>query len=269
VTAPRRVSLVKTMSQSILREAGHRPWPLPRRPWRMRQSWHDLLFAHWPVEPALLRPLVPGPFEIDTFDGSAWVGVVPFWMSGVALRGLPALPSFPELNVRTYVTAGERAGVYFFSLDAASRLAVWGARSFLNLPYFHATMAVSSSAAVQYTSRRHGGAAAAEFRASYQPDGTPFHPADGTLEWFLTERYCLYHLDRGGAPARLEIHHPRWLLQRAQASIDVNTMGRANGIDLPARPPLLHFAKRQDMVAWLPERLRPAAERISLWSPVR
>jgi len=110
----------------------------------MRQTWHDLLFAHWPVEPALLRPLVPASFELDTFDGAAWVGVVPFWMSGVALRGMPALPSFPELNVRTYVTTGDRAGVFFFSLDAANRLAVWGARTFLKLPYFHATMAVSS-----------------------------------------------------------------------------------------------------------------------------
>jgi len=257
------------MSQSILRDVSHRPCPLPQGPWLMRQTWHDLLFAHWPVEPALLRPLVPASFELDTFDGAAWVGVVPFWMSGVALRGMPALPSFPELNVRTYVTTGDRAGVFFFSLDAANRLAVWGARTFLRLPYFRATMAVSSPAAVQYTSRRHGTGVQAEFRASYQPDGAPFHPADGTLEWFLTERYCLYHLDRRGAPSRLEIHHPRWLLQRAQAAIEVNTMGRVNGIELPARPPLLHFAKRQDMIAWRPERLRAAAERISQWSPVR
>ena len=257
------------MSQSILRKVAHRPWPLPRRPWVMRQTWNDLLFAHWPVEPALLRSLVPSSFDLDTFDGAAWVGVVPFWMSGVAMRGLPSLPAFPELNVRTYVTAGGRAGVLFFSLDAASPLAVWGARTFLNLPYFRAAMAVSSSTEVQYTSRRHGNEEAAEFRASYQPDGTPFHPADGTLEWFLTERYCLYHLDRGGAPARLEIHHPRWLLQRAKASIEVNTMGRVNGIELPARTPLLHFAKRQDMVAWSPQRLEVAAERVALWSPVR
>ena len=257
------------MSQSILRDVSHRPCPLPQGPWLMRQTWHDLLFAHWPVEPALLRPLVPASFELDTFDGAAWVGVVPFWMSGVALRGMPALPSFPELNVRTYVTTGDRAGVFFFSLDAANRLAVWSARTFLRLPYFRATMALSSPAAVHYTSRRHGNEEAAEFRASYQPDGTPFHPADGTLEWFLTERYCLYHLDRGGAPARLEIHHPRWLLQRAKASIEVNTMGRVNGIELPARTPLLHFAKRQDMVAWSPQRLEVAAERVALWSPVR
>ena len=260
------------MSRGILREVVHRPWPLPRRPWVMRQTWNDLLFAHWPIEPALLRPLVPAPFAIDTFDGTAWVGVVPFWMSGVTVRGWPALgrlSTFPELNVRTYVTTEDRPGVFFFSLDAASRLAVWGARTFLNLPYFRATMTVSSSPAVRYESRRDHTAGSAEFRASYQPEGNPFHPADGTLEWFLTERYCLYHLDRRGGPARLEIHHPRWILQRAQASIEVNTMGRVNGIELPARPPLLHFSKRQDMVAWLPERLRPAAERMSLWSPAR
>ena len=260
------------MSHRILKEVLHRPWPLPRRPWAMRQTWNDLLFAHWPVEAALLRPLVPSAFHLDTFEGAAWVGVVPFWMSGVALRGMPPLPPmsvFPELNVRTYVTVGGRPGVYFFSLDAGSRLAVWGARALLNLPYFHAAMTVSPSSAVEYSSRRDGSREPAEFQAVYQPDGPPFHAATGTLDWFLTERYCLYHLDRRGAPARLEIHHPRWLLQRAQASIAVNTMGRVNDIELPDRPPLLHFAKRQDMVAWLPERLESAAERISLWSPAR
>jgi uncharacterized protein YqjF (DUF2071 family) len=258
------------MSHHVLNEVAHRPWPLPRRPWLMRQTWHDLLFAHWPMEPALLRPLVPRPFELDTFDGSAWVGVVPFWMSDVGLRGLPPLPAFPELNVRTYVTSEDRPGVFFFSLDAANTLAVWGARRILNLPYHRATMAVSSSSDdVRYTSRRDNSGGAAEFLASYQPDGSTFHAAHGTLEWFLTERYCLYHLDRRSAPARLEIHHPRWLLQRAQASIEVNTMGRVNGIELPSRPPLVHFAKRQDMVAWRPERLRTAAERMSMWSHVR
>ena len=173
------------MTLSILREVAHRPWPLPDRPWVMRQTWNDLLFAHWPVEAALLRPLVPRPFQLDTFDGTAWVGVVPFWMSGVTVRGVPPVPGlsrFPELNVRTYVTVDDRPGVYFFSLDAASRFAVWGARTLLNLPYFHAGMRVQSGAHVEYSSRRSNGHGGAEFLAAYQPDGAPFHAATGTRQ---------------------------------------------------------------------------------------
>src|SRR5437867_2588447 len=100
---------------------GHRPWPLPREPWVMAQTWHDLLFAHWPVPAVALRPVIPAFLDVDTFEGEAWIGVVPFRMSGVHPRFVPSLPglsAFPELNVRTYVTDGERPGVWFFSLDA-------------------------------------------------------------------------------------------------------------------------------------------------------
>src|SRR6266404_1437981 len=116
---------------SLLDRTAHRPWPLPSGPWVMAQSWHDLLFAHWPIAPEDMRPLIPAQLELDTFDGQCWVGVVPFWMSGVRARGFPAVPGmscFPELNVRTYVVCGGKPGVYFFSLDAANRLAVRTAR---------------------------------------------------------------------------------------------------------------------------------------------
>src|SRR5215217_8155417 len=112
---------------SITTRVALRPWPMPRRPWVMTQTWHDLLFAHWRLDPAAVRPLVPEPFELDTFDGAAWIGVVPFHMTNVAPRGTPALPwlsHLPELNVRTYVRVGDRPGVYFFSLDAARAVAV-------------------------------------------------------------------------------------------------------------------------------------------------
>jgi len=122
---------------SFLTDTAHRPWPLPERPWIMTQTWHDLLFAHWPVDKERLRAKLPPGIALDLFDGQAWLGVVPFRMSNVAPRGLPALPwvsAFPELNVRTYVTRDGKPGVYFFSLDAANPLAVQTARTLFHLP---------------------------------------------------------------------------------------------------------------------------------------
>ena len=128
---------------SIVESTAHRPWPMPRAPWLMTQSWHDLLFAHWRVDVSEVRRAVPAAFDLDLFDGEAWLGVVPFYMTNVGLRATPALPwisAFPELNVRTYVRVADRPGVYFFSLDAARWLAVAAARAFLNLPYYAADM---------------------------------------------------------------------------------------------------------------------------------
>jgi uncharacterized protein len=122
----------------IFRHTDHRPWPLPEQRWAMAMRWYDLLFAHWPVKPDVLQPLVPGGLRLDTFDGWAWLGVVPFRMEGVRPRYVPERPfafAFPELNVRTYVTAAGRSGVWFFSLDATSRLAVRAARWWYGLPY--------------------------------------------------------------------------------------------------------------------------------------
>ena len=240
--------------RSIVDEVAHRPWPMPEAPWLMTQTWLNLLFAHWPIEPAVLRAKVPAAFELDLFDGRSWIGVVPFQMANVGPRGVPSLPwvsEFPELNVRTYVTVGGRPGVYFFSLDAASAIAVRAARGLLNLPYYDASMTVDvASDVVTYRSRRSGGDA--DLSARYRPAGESFHPEPGSLDYFLTERYCLYNLNRRGRPYRLEIHHPRWSLQRAEAEIERNTMARAAGFELPNVAPLLHFATRQDAVAWRP-----------------
>lgn len=221
----------------------------------MSQTWHDLLFAHWPVDTARLRHLVPAAFDLDLYDGQAWLGIVPFYMTNVAPRGIPSMPllsEFPELNVRTYVSVGEKPGVYFFSLDAGSSAAVRAARLLLNLPYFRATMRLERSAGrIRYESARRE--SPAELSAEYAPAGTPSPPLRGSLEYFLTERYCLYNLDRRGRPYRLEIHHPAWPLQPAIAVFSRNTMAGAASLTLPDRPPLLHFSKRQDMAGWAPE----------------
>jgi uncharacterized protein YqjF (DUF2071 family) len=226
----------------------------------MRQSWHDLLFAHWPVNSDRLRAHVPPGLTLDSFDGTAWIGVVPFHMTGVTARGVPALPwvsAFPELNVRTYVTAGGKPGVWFFSLDAARSLAVAAARTLFNLPYFTASMHVLvMQDAVDYDSRRKRAPdGLAEFSAQYAPAGTPFEPVRGSLEYFLTERYCLYAMTRRGRLYRLDIHHPPWELRQAEAVFRRNTMAEAAGLSIPSSAPLLHFAPRQDMVAWAPQPL--------------
>jgi uncharacterized protein len=231
----------------------HRPWPLPRAgSWLMGQTWDDLLFAHWRVPVDAVREHVPPQLPVDTFDGDAWIGVTPFRVVGLRLRALPPVPyvsSFLEVNARTYVTLDGKPGIWFFSLDAASRLAVEGARRGYLLPYFHARMeAARVDGSIDYRSdRREGGERPAELDATYGPTGNVFNAAPGSLEWFLTERYCLYTVDRGRT-FRAEIHHPPWPLQPAEAEIRRNTMPPP-GIRLEGVP-LLHFAARQDVVIW-------------------
>lgn len=243
---------------AILQCVSHRPWPVPARPWLMKQVWHDLLFAHWPVEYAVLRALVPRALDLQTYDGYSWAGVVPFRMSGIRFRGLPPLPSlsaFPELNVRTYVTYGGKPGVWFFGLDAARLLAVQVARSMYHLPYYHARMECNSLGdEVRYASVRQGNAQI-RLKAQYRPQGEVFEAVPGTPEHWLTERYCLYATDGRGGIYRGEIHHAPWGLQRAAAEIEENTMTRPIGLDLPASTPVLHFARRQEVLVWSLDRL--------------
>jgi uncharacterized protein YqjF (DUF2071 family) len=242
---------------AILRQTHHRPWPLPDGPWVTTQTWHDLLFAHWTAEPNALRALVPTPFELDLFNDQTWLGIVPFRMSGVRPRAVPAVPwisAFPELNVRTYVRVGRKPGVYFFSLDAARLAAVIAARV-IGLPYYWASMSTAArGSTISYSSRRVGKAPHAALRADYAPVRPPYQALPGTLDHFLTERYCLYAHDPRGRPYRLEIHHPPWDLQPAVAEFAVNTMSASLGLATSAEP-LLHFSKRQRMVGWMPEYL--------------
>ena len=248
--------MLNDFDYGILEITDHRPWPMPASPWVMTQTWHDLLFAHWPVDAATLRARIPSGFELDLFEGQAWLGVVPFRMANVGPRGVPALPwvsEFPELNVRTYVRVGGTPGVYFFSLDAANPLAVGVARTLVHLPYYSASMQVETRDGwIHYNSRRIPSSGnPAELAGRYRPTGEAHAPLEGTLEYFLTERYCLFTVDRTFRPHRLDIHHPPWPLQPAEAELTVNTMADAVGIRLPDIAPLLHFSLRQDMVGWM------------------
>ena len=253
---------------NLLSETTHRPWPPPAGTWIMEQTWKDLLFAHWAYPVADVRAVVPEQLQLDTFDGMAWVGVVPFMLEDLKARGLPPLPvasSFPELNVRTYVTLGGKPGVYFFSLDAASKLAVMGARKLFHLNYFHADMSMAPTpTGFEYTSQRMDTRAQpARFRAHYKSAGEVSVPQPGTLDHFLTERYCLYAVSRTGATYRLEIHHRPWLLQPAEAELDARSMIAAAGLGPARGAPLLHFSSLQPMIGWPPERVVPTEKRVS------
>ena len=228
-----------------------------RPPWLMFQRWHDLLFAHWKVPAGALRPLVPRQLPLDLFEGEAWIAVTPFRMSRVRLRGLPPLPGvsrFPELNVRTYVTLGGKPGVYFFSLDADNPLAVAAARRFFRLPYHRARMSAEPfGEGISYRCERERPAPAV-FEGWFSPASPVVRSQPGTLEHFLTERYCLYTVSDDRVVHRVEIDHDPWPLQRAHADIRRNTMAQAAGLSLSGEP-LLHFARRLDVRVWAPYRL--------------
>jgi uncharacterized protein YqjF (DUF2071 family) len=250
----------RSKAPMIISDTAHRPWPLPRQPWMMRMDWHDLLFMHWPVSGDALRRYIPPALQIDTFDGSAWIGVVPFRMRRVVPRMIPPVPylsAFPELNVRTYVSAAGKPGVWFFSLDAANPIAVEVARAAFHLPYYNAHMICDSAGeSVQYASvRTHRNAAPAIFQGHYRPTGPAYAATAGTLERWLTERYCLYAANRRGTIWRGEIHHRQWPLQPAEAEIVCNRMTDQIRLRLPDTRPLLHFARQLEVVAWLPQRL--------------
>jgi uncharacterized protein len=239
-----------------LRQTAHRPWPLPERRWLMGQSWEQLLFAHWPVPAERLRPLLPSGLELDERDGSAWLGITPFRITSLRLRGVPPVPwvsSFRELNVRTCVSAAGKPGIWFFSLDCESPGAVEVARRTYRLPYFRARMRSERDGdEIEYSSARcEPGSDAVVFHARYAPDGEAFEARRGSLESFLVERYCLY-AEHAGRLLRADIHHAPWQLRPARATIELNTMAP---VELPSVEPLLHYSERIDTVIWPPERI--------------
>ena len=223
-------------------------------PFLLRMVWNDLAFLHWRVDAGRLRGAVPAGLDLETFDGSAWLGVVPFRMTGVGPRGLPALPgvsAFPELNVRTYVANGGRHGVWFFSLDAGDRLAVRAARRSFFLPYHDARMTCERRGdAVAYRSvRTERGQPRATFVGRYEPTGPVFRAPEGSLEAFLTDRLCLFAADPGGRLFRGDVEHPPWPLQAARVEVEENSMAVPLGIALDRAPDHALFARRVDVTA--------------------
>jgi uncharacterized protein YqjF (DUF2071 family) len=247
---------------AALADTAHRPWPLPARRWLIAQTLESALFAHWPVGVGEVRPLVPDAVEVQTFAGSAWLGIAAFRVTALRLRGtlpVPRLSSFLQLNVRTYVTAGGKPGIWFFSLDAESPFAVQAARRAFGLPFHHARMSASSHDDwIEYESTRVGVSDRPfVFSGRCRPRSADFAVGSGSLEEFLTERYCLYAPDRRGELRRAEIHRLPWALREADAEIELNTMVPP-GVRLPDDAPLAHFAAEQDVVIWPLERVTSA-----------
>jgi uncharacterized protein len=224
-----------------------------------RQTWGKLLFMHWRVPAEQLRAAVPAELEIDTHDGDAWIAVVPFTIWGMRASFLPPVPGLSEmheLNVRTYVHYRGVPGVLFLSLDAASTLAVLGARTFFLLPYYTAEMSLEQEGErITYRSRRtHSDAPAAVFDAVWEI-GRPLEASrPGSLEFFLTERYCFFTVHEGTV-YRCRIHHPPWPLSTASVSTFHSTMIESHGLPTPAGEPLLHYAEEITVDIWPLERV--------------
>ena len=240
-----------------LEHQAHRPWRIPACEWTWRQQWRDLLFAHWEVPVAEVRKWVPEPLQIDTFDGKTYIALVPFRMTGVMKRPFPDVPyvsAFTEMNVRVYVTYQNKPGVWFLSLDADNHLAVWAARRFFDLPYYYAEMGVrhlDQRIAYRSTRRERGHA----FVGEYGPCSDVFLAQKGTLEHWLTERYCLYAERKDGSQWRTEVHHAPWPLQTGTLEMETQSMFRDYGLQDMGKAPLLHFARFIDVVVWDPERI--------------
>jgi uncharacterized protein YqjF (DUF2071 family) len=218
----------------------------------MHQSWDCLLFLHWKVEPALLRSFIPEPLSIDTFEGNAWLTISPFTIYDVRPAFLPRLPvdfGFHELNVRTYVHLDGDSGVWFFSLDANSSLAVYGARMFYYLPYFTASIDFDpGSEKKTFISRRSD--QTARFSAAWQVGASLTAAEPGTLDFFLVERYQLF-TERDGALYRCRIHHDPWPLQQANLiSSPQSSMAEACGLPRPATKPVARCAGPVSVDIW-------------------
>jgi hypothetical protein len=237
-----------------VRDRTHRPWPLPAGRWLVAQSWLDLLFAHWSVEREVIRRLVPPELELDTFEGRCWVAVVPFRMRTVRFAGCPPVSgtsAFAEVNVRTYVKHDGRSGVFFLSLDASNPIAVAIGRRMYGLPYLRAEITMRTDATVLRTrcQRTETAWPPAAFAATYGPHEPPAIAAPGTLEHWLTERYCFYTATPAQGIRRTEIHHLPWQLQPAVLDVEHNSLLEPFGITVAAQP-LLHFSAAQHVVAW-------------------
>ncbi|HET6151147.1 MAG TPA: DUF2071 domain-containing protein [Polyangia bacterium] len=246
----------------------------------MRQRWRHLGFLHWAVDPVALAALLPRSLELDTWQGQAFVGVVPFTVHGTRPPFLPAIPwlsDFHELNVRTYVhRRGRDPGVWFFSLDAASRLAVWGARATYKLPYFHASIALahSESGAISFSSRRAAGAGGRpRFACSYQPSSSrpsskqpseqsskqsseplsaPAELAVGTRDFFLVERYLLYSWDGTRLRSARVWHQPYPIAPARIADLSQDVTDAARVEVEAGRPPIAHYCREVDVRIYAP-----------------
>ena len=225
----------------------------------MEQTWGKLLFMHWRLPGEALRARIPAQLTLDTYEGEAWIAVVPFTIWGMRASFLPPVPGLSEmheLNVRTYVHYKGVPGVLFLSLDATSSLAVLGARTFFLVPYFNAEMSLRQDGGkIVYHSRRtHANAPQASFDATWEFGDALGTSEPGSLEFFLTERYCFYTVS-GESVYQCRIHHPPWQLREAKVSSLMSTMIESHALPTPEGEPLLHYSEEQPVEVWTLEKV--------------
>jgi uncharacterized protein len=254
--------------QEFLVRTSQKPRPLPSGRWAMTQRWNDLLFAHWPVPVSSLASLLPDWLDVDTYQGSAWLGVVPFWLDRIKIRGVPSVPgvrSFPDLNLRTYVRDRYTGtpGIFCFSLDASNLVAIAVARMIYHLPYYWAEMRLEQRSEREFAfySRRLFAGRQVMFKARYRGLGPTHKTAEmraGTFEHYITERTCLFSSNRSGQPIRANLHYVPWPLEEAEAEIECNDLPSTVGLELPQLDPVLHYTRRLAVYIWPTELARPA-----------
>jgi len=250
------------MKQFLFRTS-HRPRPLPSGRWSLVQRWNDLLFAHWPLDPKLLTPALPAELHPDLFNGSAWIGVVPFWMDRLKFRTLPPFPAgngLPGLNLRTYVRHRQTgvSGIYLLSHETNSMLTAGFGWAFTRLPIHLAEMSFEHRREREFGfySRRRFTRSQVLFKARYRGLGPTRKLAElrpGSLEAFLLDRSCVFLLDRSGRPAQANIHYINSPLEEAEAEIEQNDLATALGISLPPMDPVLYYSRRMAAYVWPPE----------------
>ncbi|WNS76922.1 DUF2071 domain-containing protein [Bacillus sp. DTU_2020_1000418_1_SI_GHA_SEK_038] len=239
----------------LIYDNAHRPYPIPSDYWIMRQAWRNLLFIHWPISLEKVRQFVHPSLHIDTFDGDAWLGIIIFEMEGIYPRGFPSIsiiPPFAEINVRTYVHYNGKPGIYFMSLDVGDLASLTIAKRWLHLPYKHSHISIQKiGKAFYYDSIRVKQTNPQIIcKGSYSPVKDIFFPIEGTLDHWLTERYCFFSSNKRDNLYCCEIHHDPWPLQQAEAIIKKNTLFTPFQIDISDIQPIFHFSKGVDSLIW-------------------
>ncbi|BAV09468.1 hypothetical protein SAMN05421788_101903 [Filimonas lacunae] len=235
---------------NLLKDTAHRPWPLPEKQWRYYQEWNSLLFLHWEADAAALEPFIPAGTTLDTFEGKAWLSIVPFTMQKIRPKFLPSfkpVSDFHEINVRTYVTKDGQPGVFFFSIEAQKAVSAFLSRKLSGMPYekAHIVRAVGGNEHQYYANN-----ANKQFRLNVAFSVEKANTAKTALDLFLTERYCVY-ITLDGLLYRYHVHHAPWPLHHITLK-DLSLQYKAGHLSVtPDTPPaLIHYSPGVKVVAW-------------------